>query len=109
MKSAEAADQLKAVVEGFKAMVGLTRGSDAETMKLVNAIKVTSKDKTVRVTWSAPADEVWTAIEKAGKEIRAKWAKKHGPAASGDAHKAPTCPAKGDKASTCPAKSDKPK
>jgi hypothetical protein len=106
MKSAEAAEQVKAVVEGFKAMVGLARGSDAETMKLVNAVKVTTQEKTVRIAWSAPAEEVWTALEKAAKEMRAKWAKKHGPAASGDVHKAPTCSAKGDKA-TCPAKGDK--
>ena len=97
MKSTEAVDQVKAVIEGFRAMVGLARGSDAETMKLVNALKVTTKDNTVRLAWSAPADEVWTAIEKAGKEIREKMAKRHGPAA-GDAHKAPTCPAKSDKA-----------
>ncbi len=108
MKSTEAADQLKAVVEGFKAMVGLTHGSDAAAMKLVNAIKVTTQDKAVRIAWSAPAEEVWMAIEKAAKEMRAKWAKKHGPAA-GDAHKATTCPVKGDKATTCPAKGDKAK
>jgi hypothetical protein len=97
MKTTEAAQQVKAVVEGFRAMVGLARGSDAATMKLVNALKVTTKDATVRVTWSAPADEVWTAIEKAGKEIRERMAKKHGPA-TGDVHKPPTCPAKSDKA-----------
>jgi hypothetical protein len=98
MKSSEAADQVKAVVEGFRAMVGLARGSDAETMKLVNALKVTTQDKAVRIAWSAPAEEVWTAIEKASKEIRAKLAKKHGPVAPGDVHKAPTCPVKSDKA-----------
>jgi len=98
MKSPEAAEQVKAVVEGFKAMVGLTHGSDAAAMKLVNAVKVTTQDKTVRIAWSAPAEEVWTAIEKAAKEIRAKLAKKHGPAAAGDLHKAPTCPEKCDKA-----------
>ncbi len=109
MKSPEAADQVKAVVEGFKAMVGLTHGSDAAAMKLVGAIKVTTQDKTVRVAWSAPAEEVWTAIEKAAKEIRAKMAKKHGAAAAGEVHKAPTCPVKGDKAATCPVKGDKAK
>ncbi len=109
MKSSENADQLKSVVEGFKAMVGLTRGSDALAMKLVGAIKVTTQDKSVRIAWNAPAEDVWTAIEKAGKEMREKWAKKHASAKPGEIHKAPTCPAKGDKAATCPAKSDKPK
>jgi hypothetical protein len=105
MKSSEAADQVKSIVEGFKAMVGLSHGSDALAMKLVGAIKVTTQDKAVRIAWSAPAEDVWTAIEKAGKEMREKWAKKHGAAAPGGVHKAPTC----DKPSTCPAKSDKPK
>jgi hypothetical protein len=105
MKSSEAADQVKSIVEGFKAMVGLSHGSDALAMKLVGAIKVTTKDKAVRIAWNAPADDVWTAIEKAGKEMREKWAKKHGAAAPGGVHKAPTC----DKPSTCPAKSDKAK
>jgi hypothetical protein len=109
MKTTEAAEQVKAVVEGFKAMVGLTHGSDAEAMKLVNAVKVTAQEKAVRIAWNAPAEEVWTAIEKAGKEMREKWAKKHGAGKPGDMHKAPTCPVTGDKASTCPVKDDKAK
>ena len=53
MKSTEAADQVKAVVEGFRAMVGFAHGSDAEAMKLINALKVTTKEKTVHIAWSA--------------------------------------------------------
>ena len=96
MKTAEAAEQVKAVVEGFKAMVGLSHGSDALAMKLVGAIKVTTKESAVRVAWNAPADEVWTAIENATKQLRAHWGEKHGKA-SGDLHKSPTCPAKCEK------------
>jgi hypothetical protein len=105
MKTSEAAEQVKSIVEGFKAMAAISHGSDALAMKLIDAAKVTTKDSTVRIAWKAPAEDVWTAIEKAGKEMREKWAKKHGKGAPGAVHKAPTC----EKGSTCPAKSDKAK
>jgi hypothetical protein len=72
MTSGEAAENLKAVVDGFKALGALRTANNAEAAKLVNALKVTKEDKTVVVQWSASADAVWAEIEKIGKKL-AEW------------------------------------
>ena len=99
MKSAETAGQVKAIADGFQALVALKFGSDADVMKLASGLKVTAKDKTLHVQWSAPTDAVWTVVEKAAKH----WAEHHG--------KEHGCPmqGKGDKKPSCPAKDAKPK
>jgi hypothetical protein len=95
MKSAEAIDQVKAITEGFQAMMALQHGSDAQAMKLIDGLKVASKDATLRIRWSASAEDVWTVVEKAAK----KWAEQKG---KGDG--CPMCP--GAAAGKCPLHGD---
>ena len=73
LKSAETAGQVKAIVEGFQALVSLKYGSDADVMKVASGLKVTVEDKTVHIQWSASTDAVWTVVEKAAKQ----WAERH--------------------------------
>ena len=67
MKSPAAVDQVKAIVEGFRAVVSLTHASDAQAMKLLNGLKVSSEGTKLNVRWMPSADDVWAAIEKAAK------------------------------------------
>jgi hypothetical protein len=91
MKSTEAVDQVKAITEGFKALVTLQHGSDAQAMKLIGGLKVAGEGTKLSIRWSASADDVWTAIEKAAK----KWAEH-----KGWGHGCPMCP--GTAAGKCP-------
>ena len=68
MKSAEAAAQVKAINDGLKAIGALRFAVDADIMKLVDGLKTTVNDKTVRVRWDASANDVWKVIEKIGEE-----------------------------------------
>jgi hypothetical protein len=70
--SAETADQVRAVVEGFKALAGLHTGDDPQAKKLVDALHVTLRDRTLRLHWTAAAGDVWQQIEK-----HAKWMAEH--------------------------------
>jgi hypothetical protein len=70
MKSTEAVDQVKAVTEGFRALVALQHGSDVQAMKLIGGLKVASEGTRLDIRWSASAEDVWSAIEKAAY----KWA-----------------------------------
>jgi hypothetical protein len=69
MNSAEDAAQVKAIVDGFKALGTLKFSGDADMMKLVDPLQVTVREATVRIRWEASADDVWTAAEKIGKKI----------------------------------------
>ena len=69
MNTTESAEQVKAILDGFKALAALKAGSDAEDAKLVDALKITREDKTVVIQWSASADAVWAEVEKLGKQI----------------------------------------
>jgi len=91
MKSTEAVDQVKAITEGFKALVTLQHGSDAQAMKLIGGLKVAGEGTKLSIRWSASANDVWTAIEKAAK----KWAEH-----KGMGHGCPMCAGKA--AGKCP-------
>jgi hypothetical protein len=95
MKSTGVVEQVKAIVEGFRAMVSLQHGSDAQAMKLVNTLKVSSDGTKLNIRWSASTDDVWAAIEKAAK----KWAEQKG--------KMHGCPMCGAKEGSCPIHGDK--
>ncbi len=69
MKTAEDAQRVKAIVDGGRAMAQLQHGDDAEAMKLLDKVKVTLADKTLKVEFRAPVDELWAQIEKAGQRI----------------------------------------
>ena len=99
MKSTEAVAQVKAITEGFRAILSLNKGMDADVLKLVDGLKVAGEGKTLSISWSAKADDVWAAIEKAAKKMgdrNWKGGGKGGCPTHGDAHKGKPCP-KGDK------------
>jgi hypothetical protein len=93
MKSTEPVQQIKSIAEGFKALVALKHGTDADAMKLVSGLKVTGEGTNLDISWSASAADVWTAIEKAGQ----KWAEHKD---KGKAHGHAACP--GTAAGKCP-------
>jgi hypothetical protein len=68
-KTKEVAEQVKAVVEGGRAMALLQHGSDAAATKLISAMKVEVNDATVTVTFRAPAEEVWAQVAKHAQEM----------------------------------------
>jgi hypothetical protein len=74
MKSPEAAEQLKTIAEGFKAMGSLRFSGDADMMKLINGANSTVRESTFNFRWEAPVEDVWTAAkkmaEKAGEHIK---------------------------------------
>jgi hypothetical protein len=78
MKSTETVQQIKAIVEGFRALVSLKHGSDPLAMKLIRNLKVTGEGVTLNVRWSASADDVWTAVEKAAKKWPEHMKQRHG-------------------------------
>ena len=61
--------QVKAIVDGFKALGTLRFSGDADVMKLVNGLKTTVSGSTVQTSWEVSTDDVWTVIEKVGKKI----------------------------------------
>ncbi len=81
MKSPEAAAQVLAIQDGIKALGALRFSGDADVMKLVDGLKTTVTDKTVRIRWEASADDVWTVVDKLGKKA-AEHMKKAGAKAS---------------------------
>ncbi len=92
MKSAEAAEQIKTINDGFKAMASLRFSGEADVMKLIDGVKTTVTDSTIRIRWDASADDVWTVAERLGKkaEERMKKAGAHPPAPG--ATKTSACP-----------------
>ena len=74
MKSPEAGDQVKAITEGFGALMALKHGSDVQAMRLIDGLEVTTKGVKLNIRWNASAEDVWTVVEKAAK----KWAKHKG-------------------------------
>ena len=64
VKQTEVAQQLKAIVDGFRAAAAIKQGDDPEALKILNALKVSVTDKTVTVDWTVPADAVWAHVQK---------------------------------------------
>lgn len=75
-KKAELAQQMKAVIDGFRAMATIAHGSDAEAMKIINALKVEVEGKELEIEWRAPAGMVWKHLKKM--EEMKKAHKQHG-------------------------------
>ncbi|MEI8375081.1 MAG: hypothetical protein WCJ35_19845 [Planctomycetota bacterium] len=101
MKSREAASQVKAINDGFQAMVSLKFSGDADVMKLIDGLQATVKGSTVRIRWDASADDVWTVAEKLAKKA-AEHFMKGGVCPLTQGGKG-GCPfAKGDKTGKCP-------
>jgi len=70
-KTPEVAGQIKAIVEGGKALAQLRHLGDAAATKIIDQLKVSVSDKTVTVGFKAPAADVWDHIQKVIKEIKA--------------------------------------
>ena len=72
MTSAEAVGQVKAIVEGGKAMATLHIQNDPQAKKLIDALEVKAEDKTLSLRWRAPANDVWDAMQKCIKKMGEK-------------------------------------
>jgi len=70
MTNAEVVNQVKTIIEGGKAMASLRVAKDEQIKKMVDAVKITPEGKTLTVSWSAPASEVWAVAQKVAKEIK---------------------------------------
>jgi hypothetical protein len=70
MKTGDAAENVKASIDGLKGLVALGTALEPDTAKLISALKVTREDKTVVVKWSASADAVWAEIVKMAKKMQ---------------------------------------
>jgi hypothetical protein len=68
MKTPEAAEQIKTITEGFKAMGQLRFGGESDVLKLVGGLNTTVRESTVNVRWEAPVEDVWNVIEKLAKK-----------------------------------------
>ncbi len=75
MRTPAAAEQIKTITEGVKAMGQLRFSGDADVMKLVNGLTVAVSESTVNVRWEASTDDVWTVIEKAAKKVESHFNK----------------------------------
>lgn len=105
MTNTEVVGLVKAVLDGGRALAVLHTRDDAQGKKMVDALKVTTEEKTLRISWSAPAADVWDMIQKHAKkwaEKRAKMGQKgswphkgdmKGPGAEKQACKCGKCPA----------------
>ena len=72
-ESAETAGQLRAVVEGLLAMAELEFDADEQATRLLEAVEVSSSEKTVTVEFRGPPNEVSSLVEKAWtKQLRRK-------------------------------------
>jgi hypothetical protein len=69
VKTDDAAEQMRAIIEGGRAMATIRHGSDPETMKLLDALKVTKTDQALTIQWRAPAGQVWAVVEKAWRRM----------------------------------------
>jgi Spy/CpxP family protein refolding chaperone len=102
--SEEVANQMKAVVEGGKALALLRAGSDEQAKKIIDGLKISVQDKSLALQFSAPAGDIWQMIQKQAKrmaEFRAKTGRLAHPGArspqkSGEKKPAAPAPPAGD-------------
>jgi hypothetical protein len=77
--SGEVAEQLRAVIEGFRAMVVLRHGSDEHVTKLLKGLKVVTADNTVVMEWTGSVDDLERIAAKMGEHKWGRgWRKWHG-------------------------------
>jgi hypothetical protein len=72
MKSPEAADQAEDVVEGLEAVARLRWADAAAAMRIVDGLESKVDGSTCTIMWDAPADDVWTVVEKAAEHWERK-------------------------------------
>jgi len=64
VKSAQIADRVRSILGGLRAMAELQWSEDQDALRLIGHFKVRVVDKAVLVQFRAPANDVWTQIEK---------------------------------------------
>ena len=69
MKTPEAADQAKKVVEAFKTLASVHVSENAKLKKMVDALQTKADGKTVTVVWSGSANDVWDLIQEHAKRM----------------------------------------
>ena len=80
MTSAEAAELAEDVVEGMEALGRLRFGDDKAALKLVDGVATKTEGSTCMISWDAPADDVWTVVEKMAdrwEQKRKEWMRAH--------------------------------
>lgn len=94
MKSAESAEQAKAVTEGMVALGSLSFGGEPAAMKLVQGVESMTRGDTCLISWDAKSDDVWTVVERVAEKMEekmakrnAEWSKMHGGRADSSAKK----------------------
>lgn len=65
MKSDDAADDVRNVMQGFASLVRLRWGDEAAAMKLLAGLEVDARGDTCMISWDAAAEGVWDVVEKA--------------------------------------------
>jgi hypothetical protein len=99
MKSAAAAGEAEDVVQGLASLASLRWGDDEAVMALVKGVDNKVEGDTCTISWDAPADRVWTVVEKAAdsweKRQDGRW-RRHGH--GGDGACCGACDGKGCKA-----------
>lgn len=81
MKSEAAAGEVENVVQGFTALARLRWGDETATMKLLGGLTVDTRGDTCMIAWDAPADGVWSVVEKAAEsweKRQRQWNRKRG-------------------------------
>jgi hypothetical protein len=72
MKTDADADRAEDVVEGMEALARLRWADDAAAMKVLDGLTTKTDGATCMISWDAPADEVWTVVEKAAERMEQK-------------------------------------
>jgi hypothetical protein len=80
MKTEVAAEQAEDVVEGMQSLARLRWGDDPTVLKLADEIETEQRGSTLMISWDAPADDVWTVVEKLADRWdrkRKEWQRSH--------------------------------
>jgi len=69
-KSMEAAERIRSVVEGLRAMAQLQCESDEDLQRLFDMVEVTAREQSVLIDWRGPAEEIIQRIERAYRKLK---------------------------------------
>ena len=64
MKETAFAEQMKSVIEGARAMAVMANNGDAESMEIINALKINVDENMVEAEWRSPVDKFWDFAKK---------------------------------------------
>jgi hypothetical protein len=67
---ADAAKQMKSLIDGFSGMIGLQAADHPEVQKMMEGLKVDAQGKTLTIDWKASSDDIIKASEKAREGAR---------------------------------------